>query len=78
MRKQTAHNSQRNRRAVRVGGKVYLSAGDEVEFSEDAADLEVVQLQMKEYAANGNEPYSFFTTFRPDHVLQTLTEIMTN
>ena len=54
---------------MRVGGKVYLSAGDDNDFSGEAADIEFVELQMKQYADEGVQPYSFFTTYKPDHVI---------
>lgn len=32
--------------------------------------MELVQLELKEYQGDGNSPFTFFTTYNPDHMME--------
>ena len=70
-------NAQRNqvnnmaRRDLNVGGKVYLSHGEEAVA---ATQEEIVHLQLKQMSPSQNTTHSFFSSFSPDVLLEQLTQ----
>jgi len=62
------------RRDLQVGGKVYLSHGEEVIGENAAADI--VHLRLKDFSNDQNSTHSFFSTFSPDVLLEQLTQKM--
>ena len=79
-RKQAQRNQVTNGpyRDVRLNGKVYLSTDDELS-EEVAANQQVIRLNLKEYEVSQNRTHAFFSTFRPDYLLnQLLTKLNEN
>ena len=56
------------RRDLNVGGKVYLSHGEE-SVSEAATDA-IVRLRIKDFSDEQNYTHAFFSTFSPDVLLE--------
>lgn len=53
------------RRDVQIGGRVYLSAGEEIPTDADYSGYQIVNLQLKDFDAAKVGKFSFFSTFQP-------------
>ena len=80
MAEQERKNAQRNtvnnnpRRDFQLGGKVYLSHEEQVDASN--ATAEIIRLRIKDYVETQGRTHAFFSHFKPDYLLQTLTRNM--
>ena len=80
MAEQERKNAQRNqvnnnpRRDFQLGGKVYLSHEEQVDTSN--ATAEIIRLRIKDYVETQGRTHAFFSHFKPDYLLQTLTQKM--
>ena len=72
-RKQAQRNQVSNqpRRDFQVGGKVYLSHGEEVN-EEVGTEDEIIRLRLMDFNANKPHTHAFFSHYRPDCLLNNL------
>jgi len=76
-------NAQRNqvnnmpRRDLKLGNKIYLCHGEQMVDGAATANLEVVNLRLKEFTTSSSHTHAFFSTFSPDVLLEQLTQKMT-
>jgi len=73
-------NQQRNRTAARrdlvMNGKVYLDISDNIAAAGETPAQNIVRLSAKAFTASKNQPYSFFTTYKPELILAELLQKM--